>query len=83
MSVTEGNVSVARQMRVSMDFVLMEHGLFNRPICVGWACNVGSLELYSIQNGSLTDIQYRYRTSGHHCPCVCWCMGSWVYFSDR
>ena len=29
-----------------------------KSACVGWACNVGSMELYSIQNGSLTDMQY-------------------------
>ena len=29
-----------------------------KSACVGWACNVGSLELYSIQNGSpLTSMQ--------------------------
>ena len=31
---------------------------------MGWVCNVGSLELYSIQNGSLTDMQYGYGTLG-------------------
>ena len=50
-------MSDVRKLRVvSMDFVLLEHDLFGRPksACVGWVCNVGSLELYSIQNGSLT-----------------------------
>ena len=36
----------------------------NKSACVGWVCNVGSLELYSIQNGSLTDMQYGYGTLG-------------------
>ena len=31
---------------------------------MGWVCNVGSLELYSIQNGSQTDMQYGYGTLG-------------------
>ena len=31
---------------------------------MGWVCNVGSLELYSIQNWSLTDTQYGYGTLG-------------------
>ena len=30
-SVTEGNVSGVRQLRVSMDLVLLEHDLFGRP----------------------------------------------------
>ena len=29
---------------------------------MGWVYNVGFLELYSVQNGSLTDMQYGYRT---------------------
>ena len=36
-----------------MVFVLLEHDLF---ACVGWVCNVGSLELYSTQNGSRADV---------------------------
>ena len=31
---------------------------------MGWVCNVSSLELYSIQNGSQTDMQYGYGTLG-------------------
>ena len=31
---------------------------------MGRVCNVGSLELYSIQNESLTDMQYGYGTLG-------------------
>ena len=31
---------------------------------MGWVCNVGSLKLYSVQNGSLTDMQYGYRDLG-------------------
>ena len=41
-----------------MDFVLCVIGTRfvyqTTAACVGWICNVGSLELYSIQNGSLT-----------------------------
>ena len=29
-----------------------------------WVCNVGSLEMYSIQNGSLTDMQHGFGTLG-------------------
>ena len=36
MSVTEGNVSGVRQLRVSMDFVLLEHDLFGRPNLLVW-----------------------------------------------
>ena len=35
-----------------------------KSVCVEWVCNVGSLKLYSIQNGSLTGMQYGYGTSG-------------------
>ena len=31
---------------------------------MGWVCNDGSLELYSIQKGSLTGMQYGYGTLG-------------------
>ena len=59
MSVADANKSGVRQLRVSIDFVLLEHDLFGRPnACVGWICNVGSLELYSFQNGPLTGMQY-------------------------
>ena len=33
-----------------------------KSACVGWVCNVGSLELYSIENGSLTGMQYLFGT---------------------
>ena len=36
-----------------MDFMLLDHDLFGKKsACVGRARNVGSLEPYSIQNGS-------------------------------
>ena len=31
---------------------------------MGWVCNVGSLEPYSAQKGSLTNMQYGYRVLG-------------------
>ena len=46
---TEGNVSSVRQLRVSMDFMLLEHDLFGRPnlpawggyvMLVPWSCTV-------------------------------------------
>ena len=54
-------MSGVRQLRVSMDFVLLKQ---TKSACVGWKCDVGSLELYSIQNGSLTYMQYGYGTLG-------------------
>ena len=33
-------------------------------MCGGWVCNVDSLELYNIHNGSLTGMQYEYGTLG-------------------
>ena len=35
-----------------------------KSACVGWLCYVGSLELCSIQNRSLTGMQYGYGTLG-------------------
>ena len=35
-----------------------------KSACVGWVCNVGSLELCSIQNESLNDTQNGYGTWG-------------------
>ena len=35
-SVTEGDVSGVRQLRVSIDFVLFEHDLFGRPNLLVW-----------------------------------------------
>ena len=57
-------MSGVRQLRVSIDFVLLEHDLFGRPNLHVWCGYVGSLELYSVQNGSVTDMQYRYRALG-------------------
>ena len=49
-----------------MDFVLLEHDLFGRPILLVWGGYVMLffLELYSTQNGSLTDMQYGYGALG-------------------
>ena len=47
MSVTEGNVSVVRQMRVSMDFVLLKHDLFYRPNLLVWGVHVMLVLLWS------------------------------------
>ena len=53
-------MSGVRQLSVLMDFVLLQHDLFGRANLLVWDGYVmlGSLELYSIENGSLTGMQY-------------------------
>ena len=47
--------------------MLLDHDLFwqTKSACVGGVCYVGSLEQYSIQNWSLTGMQYGYGTLGN------------------
>ena len=54
------------QLRVSNGLCVVgtKFVLQTKSACVGWVCNVGSLELYSIQNRLLTGMQYGYDTLG-------------------
>ena len=60
-------MSVVRQLRVSLDFVLLEQDLLwqIKSACVGWIFYVGSLELCRIKNWSLAGMQYGYGTLGN------------------
>ena len=53
------NVSGVRQFRVPIDLCCQ-----TKSACVGLVCNIGSLELYNIQKGSLTGMQYGYGPLG-------------------
>ena len=57
-------MSGVRQLRVSMAFCVVGTRFVWQICLCGWVCNVDSLEPYSIQNRSLTGMQYGYGTLG-------------------